>query len=551
MPTFFGPPESPLFGFLHMPSDSTARGGVLICASIAKDGSDTIAAQRMIADALAREGIAVLRFDYLGCGDSSYGDTRPQAVAEWQTSIEHAASYLLAAMDGDDLSIIAMRAGCLITAAASRHHPALRSVRRVAYLDPVGTGRRFLREQTVFFKMAGGNAESAEPGNVSIIGAELSADAARDFGALTLSGPDAWPRQPEMFVVGRTDGADAAVTELAERLQPNVFLSDGLREAAQPTRLLAPTPVDAIDAVVDWLATRVPSEPRPFHPVLTDRARISDGAGGFVVERVESIGPSGLFAIRTTPDRHDGSVPLPTVMFFTNAVNPHHGPNRGWVHIARAAAREGRQAFRWDRRGAGESGPVRRNSEVYIYSQEGIDDAIAATRHARESASKLLLVGLCSGAWYAAHGARTVGAEALSLVNVLLWSWRVKSALQEPIAPADHDVTDWEQSPRARLRRMVAAHLPATAWSMLGRGGLVQAPENLLATFARQGTSVTAILCPDDAKLFFANRGGEALQRLGGTKAPPRVVETGSGDHAAFDPVVLKPIARSVAEALG
>ncbi|BDX34491.1 hypothetical protein TUM20985_50380 [Mycobacterium antarcticum] len=534
-----------------MPAESRARGGVLLCASIGKDAADSIVAQRLIADALARDGIAVLRFDYLGCGDSSFGDTRPEAVAEWQTSIEHAASYLRTAMDTDDLSIVAMRAGCLITAAASRDHPAMRSVKRVAYLDPVGTGRRFLREQTMFFKMAGGDAESAEPGSVSIIGAELSAKAARDFSALKLSGDGEWPRQPEMFVVGRADGADVAVTAMAEGVQPNVFLSDGLASAAQPTRLLAPTPTDAIDAVVDWLVTRVPSEPRPFHPVVTDRARIADGAGGFVVERIESVGPDRLFAIRTMPDRHDASVPLPTVVFFTNAVNAHWGPSRGWVHIARATARDGRQAFRWDRRGAGESGPARRNSEVYIYSQEGIDDAIAATRHARESASKLVLVGLCSGAWYAAHGARAVGAEALSLVNVLLWSWRVKSALREPIAPADHDVADWEQSRRARLRRLVSAHLPAAAWRMLGRTGVVQAPENLLATFARQGTSVTAILCPDDAKLFFANRGGEALHRLGRTKAPPRVIETGSGDHAGFDPIVLQPIARSVAEALG
>lgn len=533
-----------------MPPGGCARGGAIICASIGKDASDSITAQRLIASGLALQGVAVLRFDYLGCGDSSYGDSRPDAVAEWTASIGHAIDFLTAATDVDDLSVIAMRAGCLIAAAASREHPALRSVKRVVYVDPVSAGKRFLREQTMFYKMAGGETGADESGRVMLIGTELSEEAARDLSALRLTGGGEWEQRPDTFMVGRPDGADAAVTAMAETMEPNVYLSESLRDAAQPTRLLPPTPVDAVDAIVEWLGARVPTESRPFDPMFSLQARISTGEGEFVGERIELIGANELFAIRTVPDGHDLAVPLPTVVFFTNAVNPHHGPNRGWVRMAREAARDGRQAFRWDRRGAGESGPARRNEAVFIYSAEGIDDALAATRHAKLSASRLLLVGLCSGAWYAAHGARTVGADSLALVNVLLWSWRVKSALQEPIAPADNDVTDWEQSRRARLRRLLSANMPAFAWRALGRTGAVQAPENLLAPFARKGTSVTAILCPDDAKLFFANRGAEALDRLGRTKAPPAVIETASGDHAAFYPVVLKPLARNIVEAL-
>lgn len=541
-PTYFGPAESPLFGVVHHPADGQVRGAVLVCGSLGKDYSDSLRGLRLLGDALAARGILVLRFDYLGCGDSSFGQVRPNSVAEWQASVGHAIDYIQS-MGVDDVSAVGLRAGCLILDAVLRDTHA---VRRVVYWDPVGTGRRFLREQTAFFKMAAGE-DQVPDGVVSMIGARLSAQAAKEFSALQLQDPAA-DRVPERLVISRTEGADVGVTALLEHARTESVLIGGLSECAQPTRLMTPVALAAVDSSVAWLDKRLPVQTRSASPAIADTARITVGDGQTVTERVERIGPHAMFAIRSMPDSDSGAAePRPTVMFFTNANNPHHGPNREWVDLSRSVALLGGQALRWDRRGAGESGPATRDGAVYVYSQAGIEDAQAAAHHAAKGASRVQLAGTCSGGWYAACGGRAVRADSVVMVNELLWSLRIKKALRGQVVPGDKDGIDWEQTPRARLRRSVQAHLPASAWRQLGRIGVAQAPEVLLAPLARHGSNTTIILCPDDAKLFRANRGREALERLRTSAAPPQLVEVDAGDHAGFHQAVYVALRQVVA----
>src|SRR6202789_1195546 len=94
VPTFFGPSDSPLFGVLHLPVDNQIRGGVLICGSLGKERMDSVRLHRILAERLARSGFGVLCFDYLGSGDSAYGQVRDDAVANWVASVGHARDYL-------------------------------------------------------------------------------------------------------------------------------------------------------------------------------------------------------------------------------------------------------------------------------------------------------------------------------------------------------------------------------------------------------------------------------------------------------------------------
>ena len=113
VPTFFGPSDSPLFGVLHLPVDNQIRGGVLICGSLGKEGMDSVRLHRILADSLARRGFGVLRFDYLGVGDSAFGQVRDDAVANWVASVGHALDYLTL-IGAESVSAIGVRAGCLI-----------------------------------------------------------------------------------------------------------------------------------------------------------------------------------------------------------------------------------------------------------------------------------------------------------------------------------------------------------------------------------------------------------------------------------------------------
>src|SRR5277367_6588508 len=186
VPTFFGPSDSPLFGVVHLPVDNQIRGGVLICGSLGKEGMDSVRLHRILADGLARRGFAVLHFDYLGLGDSAYAQGRDDAVANWVASVGHALDYLTA-IGAESITAIGIRAGCLILDEyLSQSNAQSHTVNRVVYLDPYGTGRRYLREHTTLFRLSVG-VDAATPGEVSIYGGRLSDHAAAEFAALRLN----------------------------------------------------------------------------------------------------------------------------------------------------------------------------------------------------------------------------------------------------------------------------------------------------------------------------------------------------------------------------
>ncbi len=72
VPFYFGP-ERALFGLFHAPATS-ARKAVLLCSPLGQDQIRCHRLYRQLAQALVAEGIAVLRFDYYGTGDSA-GDS--------------------------------------------------------------------------------------------------------------------------------------------------------------------------------------------------------------------------------------------------------------------------------------------------------------------------------------------------------------------------------------------------------------------------------------------------------------------------------------------
>jgi hypothetical protein len=93
----------------------------------------------LLADALSKEGIAVMRFDYRGCGDSSGEDADflpSQALADTSVALE-----TLAAATQHRPVLMGVRAGGLIAeaVAGSSGHP-------FAFWQPVQTGIEYLKE---------------------------------------------------------------------------------------------------------------------------------------------------------------------------------------------------------------------------------------------------------------------------------------------------------------------------------------------------------------------------------------------------------------------
>jgi hypothetical protein len=563
VPTFFGPSDSPLFGVVHLPVDNQIRGGVLICGSLGKEGMDSVRLHRILADSLARRGFCVLRFDYLGLGDSAYAQVRDDAVANWVASVGHALDYLTL-IGAESATAIGIRAGCLIL---NEYLAQSHTVNRVVYLDPCGTGRRYLREHTTLFRLSVGD-DAATPGEVSIYGGRLSDHAAAEFSVLRLNAdPVSAHGVDKVFLVGRPAETDKHVTALASAEGVDSISTSGLPESAAPTPTPLPVPFAAVDSIVDWIdgnvSTRTHRAAPQYLKTVTMPAEGPDGAD--VVESIERIDPNGIFAIRALPQRRSPA-PAKTVLFFVTSNDLHVGPAREWVELSRRIAAAGSQAVRWDPVGQGLSGQIRWDPWRTVYSKADITDATAVARHACQEAGELQVVGICSGSWYAAQTARNVGARAAILVNLVVWNWRVTPTLlsqwsarkQTLEADAASDTPGDPSGSRTKglkalfnpaqepTKRFVHRHLPRYVLRVLSWVGIVFLPENVLTTLAHRGTDVTLIVSPEDAEEFTAKGGRAALDRLQSTSQPPGLVATPTGDHSAHHPALLAAIRNAV-----
>jgi hypothetical protein len=563
VPTFFGPSDSPLFGVVHLPVDNQIRGGVLICGSLGKEGMDSVRLQRVLAGSLARRGFGVLRFDYLGLGDSAYAQVRGDAVANWVASVGHALDYLTL-IGAESATAIGIRAGCLIL---NEYLAQSHTVNRVVYLDPYGTGRRYLREHTTLFRLSVGG-DAPTPGEVSIIGGRLSDHAAAEFAALRMgANPVCDHGVDNVLLVGRPAETDKRVTALASAEGVDSIITGGLPECAAPTPMPLPIPFTAVDSIIDWIDGNVPTRTHRAVPqYLTTVTMPAEGPNGVdVFESIERIEPNGLFAIRTLPRRRTPA-PAKTVLFFVTANDLHVGPAREWVELSRRIAAAGSQAVRWDPARQGLSGQISRDRWRRLYSKADITDSIAVSRHASQDAGELEVVGICSGAWNAAQAARNISAQSAILVNLLVWNWRVTPTLVEQWdfrkkTLNTNAASDTGGGPsESRTKRLKALlnparepaksfmhnHLPRYVLRVLSWVGLVYLPEVVLTTLAHRGTGVTLIASPEDAENFTAKGGRAALDRLQWTSQPPRLIATPAGDHSGHHPAILAAIRNAV-----
>src|SRR6202012_3707050 len=179
---------------------------------------------------VSSSGFAVLRFDYLGLGDFAYAQGRDEAVANWVASVGHALDYLTL-IGAESVTAIGIRAGCLIL---DEYLGQSRTINRAVCLDPPGTGRRFLREHTTLFRLSLGD-DTPIPGEVSIIGAQLSARAAGEFATR------GWGADPisahgidNVLLVGRPAETDRRVLALAEAEGVDSIVAGGLPDGARP-----------------------------------------------------------------------------------------------------------------------------------------------------------------------------------------------------------------------------------------------------------------------------------------------------------------------------
>lgn len=534
VPTWFGPEQSRLFGVLHVPGGEVARAGVVICPPLGRQHLDTYTGLKLLAQRLCAKGFAVLRFDYPGTGDSMGDQCRDSAVDDYLEGIRTAAGYLQAC-GVRSVSLVGLRVGALLAATAA---PLITGLDGLVMWDPVTNGRRYLREQQALYRMTVGGEESAElppePGAVPLLGITLSSAAAAALGALKM--PAAVGPISVLVLTRPEHTDDRLLAALPAADDCTVQEIVGQPDFVEPPSIVVKIPMDTLAMIERWLDANLTSETFAFEPVFADVAvadELPDGRK--IIETITGLGPNRLFAIRTAiSGATEGG---PTVLCHNTACEHRVGSGRIWPDTARQLAALGVSVVRYDRRGVGDTG-VATGEFPWMHSPEAKADVTDAVAALAVPEDRLMMAGICSGAWNCAYGALQCGAKLVVLLNILLYSFRRSDGGSERIAQVTDAVVGEPDSEERRLWGMVKQGLrnwlPYQGWLLLGRLGYTQAPEVLLKALGKSGVPTELVLSPSDFEWYVEHRGLIGAKRLARHGWAPKLTVPPAGDHAVL-----------------
>lgn len=142
-PFYFGDRERALFGVHHAPLGERVREtAVLCCQPLGHEYMRAHRAFRMLAEALARAGYHVLRFDYSGTGDSARS-FHESTYGDWLGDVRTAARELRDLAGVEALDVVGLRFGAVLAAACAAED---RDIRELVLWDPVAGGEEFLQQ---------------------------------------------------------------------------------------------------------------------------------------------------------------------------------------------------------------------------------------------------------------------------------------------------------------------------------------------------------------------------------------------------------------------
>ena len=143
-PIRFGPTSRRLFGLFHPADERRATPqAVLLCNPFGHEAMRVHRFYRLLAERLARRGVAALRFDYHGTGDSP-GEDEDGELQGWTQDILEAGRELMRLSGARLLSCFGARLGARLALMAAPQ--AAGGVQKLVLWDTVFDGRRYLEE---------------------------------------------------------------------------------------------------------------------------------------------------------------------------------------------------------------------------------------------------------------------------------------------------------------------------------------------------------------------------------------------------------------------
>lgn len=390
---------------------------------------------RVVADALADQGIASLRFDYPGTGDALDRDDYAGGLSIWEDCVVEAAQQLR--RQSGCLNIIVVSQG-LGSALAVRVAERIEGLAAIACLAPVTSGRAFLREMQIWARMVdeglGIPEEHRLRDGVGIAGLRMPDEIAADFRKLNSTALTHRPA-PRALVVKRTDRP--ADTEFAAQL---AAMGVDVREAdytgydefiSNPA--ISTMPDDIRKVVLDWIGSVAAALPAEAPLPVERHASEASLLGPDFRETPVNFGDGGrLYGMLCEPlGPRSGA----TVLILGTAYDRHAGWGRSSVIMARNLAVAGVASLRFDGANIGDSPPVPGVPDQVLYQDSQIDDVRAALDFlARRDLTPVVLSGRCSGGYLTFKSAvadqRISGAVA---VNPFVFHWQPGRDIDESL----------------------------------------------------------------------------------------------------------------------
>lgn len=142
-PFFFGNSKAPLYGVFHQPDSASPKShGAVLCAPLGQEYMRSHRAMRQLATMLSRIGIAVLRFDYRGTGDSAE-NLEDVTAEQWLEDCHTAIDELKDTAGVKSVSLIGLRLGGILATYASLSR---KDITRIVLWDPALSGESYLEE---------------------------------------------------------------------------------------------------------------------------------------------------------------------------------------------------------------------------------------------------------------------------------------------------------------------------------------------------------------------------------------------------------------------
>lgn len=440
-----------IFTWLHRPTNTlTLDHGVVICSPIGYEQIHSHRSLRHFADHLARQGFPTLRFDWNGTGDSPDADEDPNRVQTWLANIRQAATWMREQLGCTKVSLFGLRLGATLAAASSAEI----DVENLILWAPIQKGRTYVREMKALSLTSDApKRPTATPSaDIEAAGFYLTEQTANELGTIDLGSVS--PRAERILIIARDDVPEEQ--RLHQRwgnagLHVETMTQPGfVQMMSEPHRNEVPR--QAIQEITQWLVNtqdETRTLPQRMEAACSSSIAVSSAIwGSRQVTNQTQIRESichlnrypGLFGIVSEP-RYTCDPSLPFVILL-NAGSAHRvGPNRLNVAIARRLAEEGFRCLRMDLHGLGDSISEPMSKENDPYPATAFRDIQIALLQVQKrfSVNRVVLMGLCSGAYASFQAAAQIADQSLVesvLINPLTFFWQDGMTLDD--SPTKH-----------------------------------------------------------------------------------------------------------------